>query len=46
MHLRIGTEKMEIIQSISAEEWKIIVSAIIPAIIIVAGAIIAYISMS
>lgn len=32
---------MEVIQSITAEEWKIIVSAII----IVAGAIIAYVSM-
>lgn len=32
---------MEVIQSITSEEWKIIVSAII----IVAGAIIAYVSM-
>lgn len=32
---------MEVIQSITAEEWKIVVSAII----IVAGAIIAYVSM-
>lgn len=32
---------MEVIQSITAEEWKIVVSAII----IVAGAIIVYVSM-